>query len=305
LKRTADERLIEIQANKENDIKIKIDGLLLKKKSSFTSLVDTVIFSPEDLVIVKGPPAGRRDFIDDLIEKTDRSFAQLRYKYQKILAQRNSLLKSASDVSSLKKNHTFDVWNENIADTGIKIIQKRLHMLKILKERFSENMERLFEGTNTDIEYRLSWQKEENNLFSPDELGSVYRENLLKNISKDLILKSTAIGPHRDDMIVFFNSRQIKSYGSQGQQRAASISLKLCELSILKEKNKRMPILLLDDALSELDENRKRFLLELINKKAQTFITAANVNYIKALDGIKKQLFFIKDNNIYEGKTNV
>ncbi len=297
-----EDRLIEIQARKDNGLKIKIDGVLLKKKSSFTSLVDTVIFSPEDLVIVKGAPANRRNFIDDIIEKTDASFADLRYKYQKILAQRNRLLKSACDISVLKKNRTFDVWNENMINTGIKIMQKRLETLDVLREKFSANMDKFFEGAKTELQYLFSWQKEQRSDF-PDDLQETYRESLCKSLSKDIILKNTAIGPHRDDIILLLNGRPIKNFGSQGQQRAASISLKLSELSILKEKNKKMPILLLDDALSELDENRKRFLLELINEKAQTFITAANVHYIDALDGIKKQLFFIKDNQITHGDT--
>ena len=296
-----DDRLIEIQARKDNDIKIKIDGVLLKKKSAFTSLVDTVIFSPEDLVLVKGPPANRRNFMDDMIEKTDRSFAELRYKYQKIIAQRNSMLKSAFDAAALRKNRTFDIWNENIIKTGLQIIQRRLEMLDILQKKCAVHMDMFFKGAQTEMHYLFSWQKDQDSVSFSNDLEKAYRESLSKSLSREIILKNTLIGPHRDDILLFFNGRQIKNYGSQGQQRAASISLKLAELAILEEKNKRLPILLLDDALSELDESRKQFLLALISDKAQTFITAANVKYIGALDGIEKQCFLIKDNHVYHG----
>jgi DNA replication and repair protein RecF len=296
LKDGGSDRLVEIQSRKEGDLKVKVDGVLFKNKSAFTSLLDTVVFSPEDLSIIKGSPSLRRDFLDEAIEKADSTFSDTRSRYQKVLAQRNSLIKRTTEPSHLKRSRIFEVWNENMVETGIKIIVKRKKMLQRLEKRYQENMKMFFEGSDNRLRYMLSWKEDASSL---EELESKYRQNLFKNLEKDLILKSTSIGPHRDDICIMFEGRPIREYGSQGQQRSSAISLKLSELHVLKELKERMPVLLLDDALSELDEKRKDLLLGLIGGKAQTFITTANISYLKGLEGISSKLFLIKDNEVF------
>lgn len=362
-----EDKLIEIQLNIDGSIKIKLNKVFVKNKSSFVSNMAIVIFSPDDLRIIKSSPFYRRNFIDDILEKTDRNFLSLRLKYQKILSQRNSLLKSISGFNFLNSNSTMEVWDEKLMETGSLIIEKRLDLLKSIKDGFIKYMNYFFGKKNTDIKYVFSWDRLEsngsffsdsfekdpnvfdshasrqenhkydiNNHFINNSSDDNYSGNMgrieieknsngsfisgegsidndaLNNISfnkifeeklafyfkKDLTIKTSTIGPHRDDMVIFLDGCDIRNFGSQGQQRIAAICLKLVELDILAENIDEKPMLLLDDVLSELDLERKHLLLKLIGNNFQTFITAANFDYLKDIDLKYCEKFLVKDNNI-------
>lgn len=301
--------LVEIEMRKNNILKIKINGVYYKKKKDFISILPSVIFSPDDLKIVKSNPGERRIFLDSILEKTCGDFSQLKNQYHKILLQRNSLLKSAG--GRLSKNHleTLGTWNDNLIKYGMKIIMKRYELISSIREGFSDHIEDFFKGTAADIKYVFSWNRNEKgedcgpgkkigNKMDMESLREEFKKRLAENLDIDLARKTTSLGPHRDDFVIYFNNRDIRSYGSQGQQRIASISLKLCELQTLTDRLGTDPVLLLDDVLSELDIERRRKLVKIISGRFQTFVTATNISYLDKLDIDFKSRFLVKDDNI-------
>jgi DNA replication and repair protein RecF len=328
--------LIEVELRRGNNIKIRIDEAYTKRKSDFTSILPSVIFSPGDLKIIKSGPANRRDFLDDVLERIYRDFAPLKLQYQKILNQRNSLLKSVTNEEQYRGNLTLQVWDENLVNYGSGIIERRCHLLDEIKKNFIDCMNYFFPDIKADIFYLFSWDKsisEVNNRVADnysdngDSKGSLgsntgdainvsegkskekvtiniqdikenFHAKLKENLRKDINYKNTMIGPHRDDLIILINGKDLRSFGSQGQQRIAAICLKFSEFMILEEKLKKTPVLLLDDVLSELDLARKKLLINMIGNKFQTFITSSNVSYLDDVDEKLINKFQVKDNSI-------
>ena len=305
------DNLIELELRDDNNIKIKVNRVYCRKKSEFVSILPSVIFSPDDLRIVKANPSNRRNFLDSILDKIYDDFFSLRLKYQKILTQRNSLIKSIGSTANVKNNPTLETWNDNIVKSGIKIIEKRILLMEELRKKFIEYMNYFFTSTLVSIFYIFSWDRENLSVGNLTEnmqeelvkgLEREFRLQLEKNLSKDLSYKTTTIGPHRDDFVILIGGKDIRAFGSQGQQRTASISLKLGELAALKEKLRRDPILLLDDVLSELDMERKKILVKIINNKFQTFITTTNISYLNEIDIDFGNKFLVKDNKISDLK---
>ncbi len=308
--------LIEIELNRNNNMKIRIDRVPYRKKSDFISILPSVIFSPDDLRIIKGSPSSRRSFLDSIIEKIQKDYQGLCIKYQKILNQRNSLLKSMANTYQVAVNNTLDTWNENLVRYGSEIILRRYQMVTGLQDLFSELMNRFFSGIKTEILYMFSWDRKNsgNNISDPgskdpislQDTGSrsisvvkkLFKDMLEDNLANDLNYKTTITGPHRDDFSVFIDGKDIRSFGSQGQQRVAVICLRLCELKILENRLNKKPVLLLDDVLSELDNERERLLLEVINKKFQTFITTAGQDIFKGETAGSVEKFIIDANKV-------
>ncbi|MDD3628482.1 MAG: DNA replication/repair protein RecF [Actinomycetota bacterium] len=318
--------LIEIEMRKDNETRIKVDKTTRRKKTDFVSILPTVIFSPDDLKIIKDGPSERRNFLDSLLEKIDSSYYRQRLQYQKILAQRNSLIKSADKSAGSKIdreiNLTLEAWDSNLVKYGSSVIKKRYELLDEIRPEFKDYMENFFKGVSADIFYVFSWnrknmpdsfenessgnyqdveiQDEDNSVVGSMErnLEEVFYRKLRENIDKDMQYKITTIGPHRDDFVILLNGKNLRFFGSQGQQRVASICLRLCELDILKEKIKEDPVLLLDDVFSELDIERKKMLVKAVKNKFQTFITATNMSYLDKLDMEFGSKLLVMDNGI-------
>ena len=158
-----EDRLIEIQLNNDNSIKIKLNKVFIKNKSGFTSNLATVIFSPDDLRIIKSSPFYRRNYLDDILEKIDKDFVGLRLKYQKILNQRNTLIKSIYGSNISSSNSTLEIWDEKLVETGVLIIKKRLDLLNLVKNRFVKFMNYFFENTQSELMYVFSWERQASN----------------------------------------------------------------------------------------------------------------------------------------------
>jgi len=300
-------QLIEIELRKKNNIKIRIDGVYYRKKSDFASIIPSVIFSPDDLRLIKAGPSSRRDFLDDILEKLQNKYAAQRLHYQKILNQRNSLLKSMISGEQTNGNSTMEAWDETLVHYGSEIIEKRRSLLVSVREKFIKYMNYFFDGIQADIFYIFSWDRSIQgasiNLDNPINLQSgtikdIFNTKLKQGFKKDLLLKTTLVGPHRDDLLITINGKDLRSFGSQGQQRIASICLKFCEIHILEEELRTEPILLLDDVLSELDNDRRSKLIEIIKNKFQTFVTTTNISFLDKLDVDFENRFLVKNNKI-------
>ncbi|WP_273497358.1 DNA replication/repair protein RecF [Peptoniphilus rhinitidis] len=268
--------------NFKDDYRVEISNFENKKLFINDEKVNTkeyrksrfvVLFSPEDLNMIKYSPKDRRKFLDDLLSNIDLNYDFYMYRYRKLLFERNKLLKSCMDKNLL------DVYDREIVKNGTKIIIMRLKTIKKLNEIAKKHYKNI-SGDDLNITYLSTVPI----LTEERELTENYLKLLKSSLSKDIEKKYTTIGPHRDDLDFKINKYSSKSYGSQGEQRSIVLSLKLSEADLIKELYKTNPILLLDDVFSEIDSNRSRYLLYSL-KNLQTFITTTETsNFLKLID---------------------
>lgn len=240
-----------------------LDGVPVRKSSELYGMVHIISFSPEDLSIVKEGPAERRRMVDMELCQLDRIYLHQLTQYNKLLDQRNSLLRQIHPDSGL--SDTLSVWDEQLADYGKQIIEARKQFIAELNELVAPLHENLSGGRES-----LSLRYEPN--AGSEELLSLLR----RDRDRELALKSTLHGPHRDDISFFFGGNDMRRFGSQGQQRTSALSVKLAEIELVRKKIKDDPVLLLDDVLSELDRSRQKQLLDNI-KDIQTVITCTGL----------------------------
>ncbi|MGB9596310.1 MAG: DNA replication/repair protein RecF, partial [Candidatus Poribacteria bacterium] len=248
------------------------------KVSNIIGKINIVMFSPEDLTLVKGIPSERRKFLDILISRIDRVHLYNLQEYNLALKQRNELLKRIKEKKKFKQEFDFDAlssWNSLLVKYGAEIIKKRFLIIPDLLELTKEKHRQLTSSKeNIGLEYQSSLVKSSDEI---DQIFDLFQEKLNKNNDVDIKLGTTTVGPHRDDLIITIDSMDIRKFGSQGQQRTAVLSLKLATIDLINQKLGDYPIILLDDVASELDEKRVSLLFDLINKiPAQTFLTTTD-----------------------------
>ena len=246
------ERRIDMHLKSTKQKGVAIDGIPIRKASELYGIMNIISFSPDDLGIIKEGPAERRRFIDMELCQLDKLYMHNFSGYNRALDQRNNLLKQISFNAELKG--TLNVWDEQLINFGEYLIEKRDLFIKEISDIASKIHSIITENKETlEIQYLPSTDKES------------FRNELLSSREKDIILKLTNVGPHRDDMVFMVNGQDARKYGSQGQQRTAALTLKLAEIELVKKKTGKNPVLLLDDVLSELDRNRQNKLLENIS----------------------------------------
>ena len=255
---------IDMHLRKNKAKGVAINGLPIKKARELFGIVNLVFFSPEDLNIIKNGPGERRRFMDLELCQLDQIYLTDLAGYNHIVNQRNRLLKDLYMNPSLKE--TLDIWDMQMLQYGTKIIKKRKDFVRDLNLVIQDIHHNLTGGIeHLEVVYEPSTEAED------------FENVLKKNWERDIRMKMTSAGPHRDDLSFVVNGIDIRKYGSQGQQRTAALSLKLSEIYLVKEKIKDTPILLLDDVLSELDSNRQTYLLDCIHD-IQTLITCTGLD---------------------------
>jgi len=268
---------IRINFNNEERKKIRINEIPVKKIGDLMGHLNAVIFSPEDLFIIKQGPAERRRFIDITLSQLRPSYFYDLQQYAKILFQRNNLLKRITVQKSLED--TLDVWNKHLVMTGSRIIKARRKFIGNLSGFASARHDKL---TNHEeklqLEYCPSFEISDDS--TDEEIEKLFYAAVERSRDAEIRKGSTVAGPHRDDIDIILNGESTKVYGSQGQQRTSVLSMKLAEIDLMKEESGDFPVLLLDDVLSELDDRRKEYLLENISG-LQTFITCTDLNFYK------------------------
>ncbi len=275
-------RRIDMHLKKGRAKGIAIDAHKIKKASELLGLLNVVFFSPEDLNIIKNGPSERRRFIDMELCQLDSFYLYNLNHYNKIVEQRNKLLKDIYEHPDLKE--TLSIWDAQIVSYGSKVIERRKIFVQQLNEIIYE------------IHKRLSGEKEEILItYEPNVTADQFEAKMRSNLERDIYLKQTTAGPHRDDISFVVNGIDIRKFGSQGQQRTAALSLKLSEIELVKKITKDTPVLLLDDVLSELDSNRQNALLESIGN-IQTIITCTGLD-----DFVNKQFSINKVIRVVQG----
>lgn len=279
VERRAGDYPLELQFTKKGKI-AKVNHMEQKKLSEYVGRLNVILFAPEDLDLVKGPPTNRRKFLDMELGQMDQVYLYELVQYQRLLKQRNLylkqlLMKRSSDLVYLQ------VLTEQLATQAASIVKARLNFIRQLEKwadqlhyQISNNKENLAIRYKSAIDYRDDEDKE-----------SLYEKLLIEQSrvsNREKEQGMTLFGPHRDDLIFYVNGKNVHQFGSQGQQRTTVLSMKLAEIECMNEVLGEYPILLLDDVLSELDETRQTHLLKTIEKKVQTFLTTTS------LDGVRR-----------------
>lgn len=272
----------DIELDYSYDVNKKREARINKVKSTpkdFKLVVKTVLFSTKDLLLLRGTPQDRRDWLDRAISQIYPAYDERLSKYDKIRVQKNNLLKNEQIDETL-----YDIYNEQLVITGANIIFLRKKFLKEI-EKIAVQKHRTISDTETfSLNYTCPYEE-------IDAISSYLKEELIERRREEFARRQACVGPHRDDIEFKINGLDAVKFASQGQQRTLVLSLKLSELEIIKEKTGFSPILLLDDVLAELDEMRQNYLLKSIDKGTQTVITS--------VDTILFEEEFLKDVKIY------
>lgn len=280
-----DDLIVEIAVNQEGKKGIKIDGIKARKISQLLEQIYIVVFSPEDLRIVKDEPEKRRKFIDRELCQIKPSYYNNLNRYRKALLQRNAYLKETRIDKGV-----LDIWDAELAQYGSQIIAQRDAFIKKLSKISSQIHQGITNHKEClEIFYEPSIKVCENQ-------KQIFYEELQKCRDRDIRNRTTGKGPHKDDLLLKANGVDIRNFGSQGQQRTAALSLKLSEIRLIKEETGESPILLLDDVLSELDQERQNFLIRSLSD-TQIFITTTEISQ-QAIESLGEIRYF----NIENGK---
>lgn len=283
---------LEIILSKRGKI-AKFNHLEQKKLSDYLGQLNVILFAPEDLSLVKGSPSIRRRFIDMELGQMNKIYLYHLAQYQQILKQRNKFLKQAK----YDKKHDeiyLEVLSEQLAAEGAEVLHYRFRFIEQLNEWAQEVQANISNDKESlVIEYKTTAAV--NAELTVEEMFAQLKAQYQSAQAQEIEQGTTTVGPHRDDLVFYVNGKNVQTYGSQGQQRTTALSLKLAEIELMNEITGEYPILLLDDVLSELDDNRQTHLLETIQNKVQTFITTTS------LDGIQMELlddpliFYVKN----------
>ena len=275
---------IDMHLKKNSPKGIAINKIPIRRASELFGIIHFVFFSPEDLNIIKEGPSGRRRFMDLELSQLDKLYLSNLSNYNRIINQRNSLLKELYKQESLME--TLDIWDLQLVEYGNKIIERR--------EKFIQQVNKII----SDIHFKLTGGKEKIFITYEKSIGNLSLEqSLKKNRERDIRMKSTSSGPHRGDLCFTAGDIDIRKFGSQGQQRTAALSLKLSEIELVKKLINDTPILLLDDVLSELDKHRQNYLLDSIHD-IQTVITCTGLDeFVNHRFSINK-IFHVKNGKV-------
>ena len=277
---------IDMHLKKSKSKGVAIDGVPIKKSSELLGFMNVVAFSPEDLAIIKNGPSERRHFMDIELCQLDKVYMHNLSSYNKVIMQRNALLKQVVYNSNLLE--TISVWDEQLITYAGQIIDTRQQFINELNE-IVNLIHKSISGGKEDIVLNYECNTKKDRLS--DELKA--------GLNRDIKLKMTGCGPHRDDIGFVLGGEDLRKYGSQGQQRTAALSLKLAEIELVKKHIKDEPVLLLDDVLSELDRERQNKLIDCINQ-IQTIITCTGLEEFVKNRAFTDRIYHVVSGNISE-----
>ncbi|MGI6359190.1 MAG: DNA replication/repair protein RecF [Bacillota bacterium] len=271
---------IDFSLARDNQRRLKINGVIEHRLSCLLGVINSVIFDPDDLQLLKGAPALRRRFLDVEISQVSQRYLYALQQYSRVLKQRNQALKNLVTHS---ERETVDVWDEQLVNYGSRLIAMRQQALFTLQAHAKKNLKDISQGReDLELSYRPFGRKLTLS-FQEDTIRHQFWEILQREKPREYLRRQSLVGPHRDDFVCLVNGVDIRSFGSQGQQRSSVLALKLAELEYMREMTGDYPVLLLDDVLSELDESRRQELLSRVDRGVQTLITGTEANLFSGL----------------------
>lgn len=268
---------LSLVLHKNSQKTLKIDGHNVKRLSKFVGNLKIVLFSSEDLMLIKGAPSERRSFVDKLLVQVYPHYYHQLQVYNKLIQQRNHILKS------MRENNSFDylqlsIWDDQIVEISVNIYRLRVELINEISEISSKYHEAISNSSEKiSIKYNSSVPELDFENFDEAPFKTILTKHFETNYRKEVLRAQSLYGPHRDDISFFINDKEVKTFASQGQQRTLVLSLKLAEIMYIKKQSGETPILLLDDVMAELDKERQKKLLELVGKDTQTFITTTHL----------------------------
>lgn len=293
-KKNSDIDLTMIVSNKGK--KTKVNGLEQIKLSQYIGYLNVILFAPEDLSLVKGSPQHRRKFLDMEIGQINSHYLYHLSNYQTVLKQRNQYLKKTAFNKSYDPLY-LEVLNEQLAQEGSFVLLSRLYFVNLLEKWANSIHDNISYGKEElHISYKTSFQLGSEQ--TQEELYYLLMKEFKKHEERDLSQFTTSVGPHRDDLVFMVNGQNVQTYGSQGQQRTAALSVKLAEIELINEEIGEYPILLLDDVLSELDDERQVQLMEFIDNKLQTFLTTTSIVHLNDKLKINPEIFYVTNGKV-------
>lgn len=292
--------LFEIELSK-NSKKYKIDNDKIKKTSDYISNMNIIIFYPEDLEIIKGSPGIRRKFLDLELSQLYNNYYRVLNDYNKLLKIRNDYLKKLQKNERPDMNY-FSIITEYLIDKAVFIYRARNKFINKINDYASKIYLEIMNLKEFHLKYKPNLDFNE---FNEIKIKEQLKEKFQQEIKTEIRVGSTLHGPHRDDFEFYLNDSNLKSYGSQGQQRLAIIAIKLAEIEIFKNYSKTSPILLLDDVFSELDDEKKNNLLKYIKEDIQTIITTTDLENIDEFIIRSAKIFKIEDGMVVDVKEEV
>lgn len=251
-----------------------------KRLSDYKGIYPSVLFTPDDLRMIKESSGVRRKMLDDLGSQLSKGYYSIKRDYEKTVQQRNALLKNEAVPPEV-----LDAWTENLVVLGSRLYRHRMNLFSSLSMRLIEVYEQLNPDTMVSLEYLPSWCRyiandgRDDMEDVPSETEDAFREAVSRTAEQERIRHQTLVGPHRDEILVKIDGKDARLYGSQGQQRLLTIAWKFAEVRIIEDTVGKTPLLLLDDVMSEFDGARRRMLLSYIDNRIQTVITTTTLDY--------------------------
>jgi DNA replication and repair protein RecF len=282
--------------------KARLNKIEQPRLSSYVGHFNVVLFAPEDLAIVKGSPANRRRFIDMEFGQMSVKYLQESTAYRTALKQRNAYLKQLK-LHQAKDLVFLDVLSDQLATAGAEIVTRRQALLQQMTG-FAAQIHADITKNHEKLTFQYVSQVPEAARGDVAQAKAAILDLLTKHRERELTLGTTLVGPHRDDVAFIVNDKNVANFGSQGQQRTTALAVKLAEIDLMKAQTGEYPVLLLDDVLSELDDDRQTHLLKTIQNKVQTFLTTTS------LDGIAQEIidqpavFYVKDGQLMKEETS-
>jgi DNA replication and repair protein RecF len=263
------ELLVEVEiAGTSGRNRTLVNKQQLRRTSDFADVFASVVFAPDDLALVKGGPALRRDYIDDILSSSDKRFAALRHDVDRVLKQRNTLLRQAGGRMSADIASTLDVWDERLTNFGETLSDERDRLINTLRPLVEQAYVDISDAEHSTIDMRMQtdWRVQDGNKGLGEALKEARKHDVLRGV--------TTVGPHRDELQLLVNGLPARTHASQGEQRTYALALRLAAYRYLTEVLHDAPVLLLDDVFSELDDGRSRKLLSYLTG-GQMFLTTA------------------------------
>lgn len=300
------ENEIALQINSGGRRQLKINGVT--KKAPQADLLGNflaVMFSCDDIYLIKGSPSNRRRWLDLILFQLDTKYHKTLVGYQKNITQKNALLKKAQEEGIPKKNlkDELEIWNEQIIKAGSEIILSRINFLDKLEEPGSDFLNKMSkQSEKLELTYSSTIQGLERTP-NKTKINELFKTSIKNAFDEELVRGQSVIGPHRDDIEFLINKKDAKAFASQGQQRSIILAIKLAELKVIEKIKDDVPVLLLDDVFAELDEIRQDFLLHNLRVDMQTFLTTTHMTDIQKKFLKDAIIYEIKDGKIYLNET--
>lgn len=281
---------LQLSLSRDGSRQNLLNGQNIKKKD-IVGYLNAVLFFPEDLWLIKGSPAVRRRFLDFMISQVDRHYYHDLIKFNRIILQRNNLLKKINQ--NCAKETFLDIWDEQLIELAGKLFERRNEVLQQISELAAQRYAKLTNGVEKFTAHYFVFGRGDAELTSYQQW---YRQKIVNSRGKDIRRGTTEVGPHKDDIVFMIDEYEAKYFASQGQQRTAVLALKLAEIEMMQLVTGECPILLLDDVLSELDGQRQQNLISEIDGKIQTFLTGTQK--VSGLTNIAATYYEVHSGNV-------